>query len=85
MLAADDHGGASMTDQSTTTMRHRSAESEIEREIDHVRDLVTLRDRLAERGATAAELDEYRRTVDVARSRLAEMVRRASAPSQAAA
>lgn len=66
-------------------LRERPGSDDVEREIDHIRDLVTLCHHLAQRGATAAELAEYERTIDVARSRLAHLVRRASARYEAAA
>lgn len=74
-----------MSRQPKTTRRRRTNGNPVADEIQHVRDLVALRDLLARRGATAAEVDSYEQTIRVARTRLACAVQRASTAHPAAA
>lgn len=59
--------------------------TELANEVRHVRDLVTLRDLFARRGATPAELQECAAAIGEARTRLAETARLASTRLAAAA
>jgi hypothetical protein len=68
---------------SLSTMSRR--QGEIDAMIGHIRDLVFVRDLLAARGATAAELAEYDAVVDSARGELAECAKRAAADYATAA
>jgi hypothetical protein len=69
----------------TTTQPRKDPAAELEDEVRHVRDLVALRDLLARRGATPAELRQCAATIAEARTRLAETAKRASTPYAAAA
>ena len=57
------------------TRPHTDPATELEDEVRHVRNLVTLRDLLARRGATPAELQECAAAIGEARTRLAETAR----------
>ena len=63
----------------TTTLTHRHLDAEVEAELDHIRDLVLVRDVLAARGATREELREYDGVIAEAREQLAASTRRALA------
>jgi hypothetical protein len=58
---------------------------EVEETIRHIKDLVFVRDLLAARGATAAELRRYDAVIDRVRFQLAESAKDASARYAAAA
>lgn len=63
----------------TTATRPRTdPATELDDEVRHVRDLVTLRDLLARGGATPAELQECAATIGEARTRLAEAAKLAA-------
>jgi hypothetical protein len=53
--------------------------SAVEREIRHIHDLLYLRDLLADRGVASEEVQRYDAAVAVARDRLAEFARAATA------
>jgi len=50
--------------------------AEVASDLSHIQDLVYVRDLLAARGATPAELTEYDATIDSVRRRLAEDAKR---------
>jgi CHAD domain-containing protein len=54
-------------------------DGELQDELDHIRDLVFIRDLLRERGETSTELREYDAVINEARAQLAESAKRASA------
>ena len=69
------------------TRMHRKLsdpQSEVDDEIRHIRDLVFVRNLLAERGATYAELRDYDTVIDGVRSQLADSAKRAAGFATAA-
>lgn len=69
----------------TTTAETAARLAEAESTINHIRDLVFLRDFLATRGATPVELREYEAVIDSARRELAESAKAGSAAYATAA
>ena len=67
----------------TATLSHRPVENEVATDLEHVRDLVSLRRIFVDRGVTAAELQVCDAEIDRYRSRIARLTIAAAASYKA--
>lgn len=81
MLPGINHEGADVTSANVSRMHRKLSDPQdaVDDEIRHIRDLVFVRNLLAKRGATYAELKDCDTVIDGVRRQLAASAKRASA------